>query len=86
MPKAGRFSLDSNILAGPADYLTSPAFDEKMEQIKAGRCTVFNYAIQHDSDYGNALLVSLQTAFAAWKGMQQFNQHRGLDDDLCASV
>lgn len=86
MPKLGLFSLDSNVLAGPAGYLTSPAFDVKMENIKAGRCSVFNYAIQNGSDYGTALLVSLQTDFAGWLGMQQFNQHRGLNDDLCPTV
>jgi len=84
--KAGRFWLDGTILAGPEDYLTSPAFDERMEQIKAGRCTVFIYALQHGSDYGKALLISLQTDYAAWRGMQQFNQSRGLTDDLCPSV
>ena len=75
--QVGNFTAtDDGKVSGPAAYMQDPAgFAARMIVIYAGRDTVFNYATGHEgSDGMTAVLVSLQTDYAAWLGMQRLSQ------------
>jgi hypothetical protein len=74
---AGRFSYDptTGTVSGPAAYMAE-RYAPRMAQINAGRDTVANMGFSRTSDTVLAVLVSLQTDYAAWAGMRQFNATR----------
>jgi len=80
--QVGSFSYDHQTgqIAGPADYMGS-RFQDRMSDIYAGRDAVFNYGsanpVQGGPDAVTLVLVSLQTDYAAFLGMRQFNTMRG---------
>ena len=74
---AGRFSYDptTGTVSGPDAYM-SERYAARMAQINAGRDTVANMGFARGGDTVLAVLVSLQTDYAAWAGMQSFNAAR----------
>jgi nucleoside-specific outer membrane channel protein Tsx len=70
----GRFSYDptTGTVSGPAAYMAE-RYETRMAQINAGRDTVANMGFARGSDTVLAVLVSLQTDYAAWAGMREFN-------------
>jgi len=74
---AGRFSYDptTGTVSGPAAYMAE-RYAARMEQINAGRDTVANMGFVRGGDTVLAVLVSLQTDYAAWAGMREFNAGR----------
>ncbi len=71
MTTVGRFSYnaESGTVSGPADYMNSPQYSERMEKIYAGTCAVFN--MNPSPDVYLRVLVSLQTDYAAFQGMKE---------------
>ena len=69
----GRFSFDpaTGAITGPAEYMNSEDYTHRMARITEGRdmLTIFGYS-QH-GDVVKAVLVSLQTDYAAWAGIQE---------------
>lgn len=67
----GHFSIDGDVLTGPAEYMQQQG-DARLASILAGTDLLYNYAIEHDlsPDRETAILVSLQTAYAAWAGLR----------------
>jgi hypothetical protein len=74
---AGRFSYDptTGTVSGPAAYMAE-RYAARMEQINAGRDMVANMGFAQGGDTVLAVLVSLQTDYAAWAGMREFNAGR----------
>jgi hypothetical protein len=74
---AGRFSYDptAGTVSGPAAYMAE-RYAARMEQINAGRDVVANMGFARGGDTVLAVLVSLQTDYAAWAGMREFNAGR----------
>ncbi len=74
---AGRFSYDptTGTVSGPAAYMAQ-RYAARMAQINAGRDTVANMGFARGGDTVLAVLVSLQTDYAAWAGMLEFNARR----------
>jgi hypothetical protein len=77
LKSAGRFSFDpaTGNVTGPSEYMAE-RYDARMEQINAGRDSVANMAISMHGDVVLAVLVSLQTDYAAWAGMRSFQGAR----------
>lgn len=75
----GRFSFDaaSGKVSGPADYMRE-RYQERMQAINAGRDSVANMGLAMHRNIVQAVLVSLQTDYAAWAGMRQFIQEHGI--------
>ncbi len=71
---AGRFSYDptTGTVSGPATYMAE-RYAARMAQINAGRDTVANMGFARGGDTVIAVLVSLQTDYAAWACMREFN-------------
>lgn len=77
--EVGSFTFDreTSQISGPADYM-SERFSERLAEIEAGRCTVFNYGAAHIGEPGFAesievaLLVAIQTDYAGWHGSKVF--------------
>ena len=76
--KVGRFTANiaTGVISGPAAYMNSQAYATKIARIMAGEDTVTNMGVCRGGDMYTAMLVSLQTDFAAWLGMRQFNAQR----------
>lgn len=69
MRKVGEFISDGSSVFGPKDYMSERG-SSRLGYILSGNDTVFNAGCQHSPDPVTAVLVSLQTDYAAWKGMQ----------------
>lgn len=72
--EVGRFKLDTETgtVTGPAEYMRE-AGNARLRSIEAGTDVVFNAGAGGLSPSPEvALLVSLQTDFAGWKGSRQF--------------
>lgn len=68
----GEFTMDTETgtVTGPAAYMEERGFD-RMRAIEAGRDAVFNFGCCKSPDVYTAVLVSLQTDYAGWKGTRQ---------------
>jgi len=69
MKKVGEFISDGSSVFGPADYMHERG-SSRLGHIMSGNDTVFNAGCRLSPDPETAVLVSLQTDYAAWKGMQ----------------
>lgn len=79
MIEVGVFKYDPETkeVSGPAEYMREQGF-ERMRKIERGEDVVFNYGAGGASPSPEvALLVSLQTDYAGWKGLRHFNAMRG---------
>ena len=74
----GSFTYDptTSTIEGPAAYLNSAEYAEVIRKIKRGDdpCGAFHFS----PDAITALLVTIQTDYAGWHGMQTFNAMRGV--------
>ena len=75
----GRFSYDpaTGAVTGPAGYMESGHYARRMAAITEGRDTVTGFGYSQHGDVIKAVLVSLQTDYAAWKGMRDFERRLG---------
>ena len=74
----GSFTYDAEAgtIEGPAEYLRSSEYARLIERVKAGDdpCGAFHFS----PDAITALLVTIQTNYAGWHGIQVFNRMRGV--------
>lgn len=75
----GRFSYDpeTGAISGPAEYMQSESYSRRMAAITEGRDAVTSFGYAEHGDVIKAVLVSLQTDYAAWKGMRDFERGLG---------
>lgn len=68
----GQFTIDTETgtVTGPADYMNEQG-SARLERILSGDDVVFNYGATRSPDVFTAVLVSLQTDYAGWKGTRQ---------------
>jgi hypothetical protein len=71
----GRFTatVDGAALSieGPADYLASAQYRACMRRMETGQSAVFNYGLSQGQDMNTLILVTLQTDYAGFKGIEQ---------------
>lgn len=69
----GRFTYDpaTGMVQGPADYMHGDSYRRRMAAIQAGTDTVAGFSYSQNRDVVSAILVSLQTDYAAWLGFQE---------------
>jgi len=74
----GAFSFDSatSEVTGPADFIRSADYRRCIAAIEGGTCPTFRAAVVHSPNVETALLVTIQTVYAGWKGMRDFNAMR----------
>lgn len=72
--EVGRFTYDTetSVITGPAAYMQSVEYRRCIAKIEDGTSVVFNAGMEHSPNLETALLVTIQTDFAAWHGYQQF--------------
>ena len=68
--KVGEFSIENGIVTGPGDYMKEQGC-KRLHKIEKGQDSVVNFAIRSGHQVDRAVLVSLQTDYAAWLGAQQ---------------
>lgn len=70
----GKFTFDhaTGSVEGPADYMADRGF-ARIASIEAGDDPVFNMNPNSAYDPALGMMVSLQTDYAGWNGMRQFN-------------
>ncbi|HPA19508.1 MAG TPA: hypothetical protein PLU30_17305 [Verrucomicrobiae bacterium] len=75
----GRFSYDpaTGAVTGPAEYMQGESYARRMATITGGRDEVANFGYSQHGNLIQAVLVSLQTDYAAWKGMRDFERRLG---------
>lgn len=68
----GRFTYnkETNEVSGPAEYMEERGF-AKLDAIMAGTDVLFNFGCVKSPSVEVAVLVSLQTDYAGWKGTRQ---------------
>jgi len=66
----GRFTLDGTTLTGPERYMREQG-DARLAQMLAGNDPVFNASAHLSPNIETAILVWLQTDYAAWAGAQE---------------
>ena len=69
----GRFSYDpaTGAITGPAEYMESEHYARRMAAITEGRDAVTGFGYCQHRDVIKAVLVSLQTDYAAWAGIRE---------------
>jgi hypothetical protein len=74
----GRFTFDSatNEVSGPAEYIRSAEYRQLIASIEGGTNHTFRAAMEHSPSFEVALLVTIQTNYAGWHGMETFNKMR----------
>ena len=77
----GEFTLEttSGQITGPAAYVRE-RLTEVLDEIKAGRNVCFNYGLSASPNVETALLVAIQTDYAAWHGRRQFIAQFAIDE------
>ena len=68
--KVGAFTWENGTVSGPKEFMESKAAAECFADIEAGRNVVVN-ACPHNN-VAVAILVAIQTCYAAWKGTREF--------------
>ena len=76
----GEFTFDpsDSSISGPASYMRSEDYRRCIQSIQDGSNTTFKLACEHAPSFEIALLVTIQTNYAGWHGMEVFNRSRGL--------
>ena len=71
----GEFTFDptDSSVSGPAAFMQSAEYAECIASIQAGTNHVFRAGMEHSPTLEVALLVTIQTVYAGWVGMQRFN-------------
>lgn len=71
----GEFSITAGVVSGPAEYMREQG-NAKLRSIESGADVVFNTGIMLSPDIETAVLVSLQTNYAGWKGARMMRRLR----------
>jgi hypothetical protein len=76
------FEPDTGTIQGPAEFMRSADYRECIRSIETGTSVTFRGAYEYQMSqpapsFGTALLVTVQTCYAGWHGMQTFNRMRG---------
>ena len=66
----GRFRYEDGKLYGPEAYMLEQG-NKKLDNILAGNDALFNQSAHYSPDIVTAILVWMQTDFAAWKGYKE---------------
>lgn len=68
----GKFTYDpdAETIEGPAAYMEDQGSD-KLKKILDGKDMVFNMCSHHSPNIQTAILVSLQTDYAGWRGIRE---------------
>ncbi len=76
----GEFTFDSttSTISGPASYMKSDDYARCIASIQNGTSLTFRACTEHSPSFEVALLVTIQTDYAGWHGMETFNRARGL--------
>lgn len=74
----GRFTFDTatSEIQGPADFIRSDDYRRCIASIENGTNHTFRAAVEHSPTFETALLVTVQTCYAGWQGMETFNRSR----------
>lgn len=72
------FDAETSTVSGPADYMRSDEYRRCIASIENGTNHVFRAGMEHSPTPEVALLVTIQTDYAGWHGMEVFNRSRGL--------
>ena len=75
--KIEAFEIKDGVVSGPKTYMEESGFDT-LKEIEAGRNAVANHAFLTNYQLYMAVLVALQTDYAAWKGMKRTAKELGL--------
>jgi hypothetical protein len=75
------FDADTSTISGPADYMRSDDYRGCIASIEGGTNHTFRAAYDYQltqavPSFATALLVTVQTNYAGWHGMEQFNRMR----------
>jgi len=72
--RVGEFTFDGQYVTGPKDFMESESWRHLREQIAHGQNAVLNYAISsgQSPSVEVALLVTIQTHYAGWRGTRDF--------------
>lgn len=75
----GEFTYDptDGTVRGPAEYMASADYERCIASITDGTSHTFASAIAHAPDTVTALLVTIQTSYAGWHGMQGIHRMLG---------
>ncbi len=75
----GEFTFDpaTSTVSGPASYMRSADYARCIAGIQNGTDHTFRAAMEHSPTAEIALLVTIQTDYAGWHGMETFNRMRG---------
>lgn len=70
----GAFTFDSatSEVTGPAEYIRSAEYRRCVASIEGGTSHCFRAAMEHSPNLETALLVTIQTDYAGWRGLQTF--------------
>lgn len=71
------FNPSDSTVQGPAEYMRSDEYRRCITGIESGTNPTFSAAMQHSPNFETALLVTIQTNYAGWHGLQVFNRSRG---------
>jgi len=76
----GSFTFDpaTSTIQGPAAYMRSAEYARCIAAIQDGTSHTFRACTEHSPSFEVALLVTIQTDYAGWHGMETFNRARGL--------
>jgi hypothetical protein len=72
----GQFTIEGNELTGPARYMEECDF-ALLDRIDAGQDTTFNHTAHLSPSAELAVLVRLQTDYAAWLGQRELLRRIG---------
>lgn len=64
----------TGMITGPSEYMNSEDYTRRMAEITGGRDMLTNFGYSQHGDVIKAALVSLQTDYAAWAGMREFDR------------
>lgn len=73
----GRFTYNpaTGQITGPADYMRDHGLD-RIDRIERGADPAFGRIAEHAPDIATAILLTLQTDYAAYRGANEFHQRR----------
>lgn len=67
--EVGAFTYENGVLTGPVEYMAERG-NARLDRILSGQDAVFNFGCTRAPSVEQAILVSLQTDYAGWKGMR----------------
>ena len=66
----GKFKYADGKLSGPESYMLEQG-NKKLDSVLAGNDALFNQSAHYSPDLITAILVWMQTDYAAWKGYKE---------------